>query len=134
MAKQDAGEQQENNQEQLKIVTDNKAHLTVAKSDLTVEIETQLTKKLTQVGIWVVTSVLAVILGSVIGSLYTLNGKINELSGKYSSPDNLIQHIGTRIEKLESENKELTEKLYQKEIEELRNEINKLSKKDNHGN
>jgi hypothetical protein len=133
MVKEVTGNQVIDNQGQIEIVAGRRAHLIVTKDALNVEIETQLTKKLTTVGYWVVTSVLTLVLGSIIGSVYTMNGKLNEISGKYSSPENLIQHIGTRIEKLETENKQLIEELNRKEIEDLREQINKLSKKDNHG-
>lgn len=110
------------------------SHLFIPKKDMNVEIETQLTRKLLQVGVWVVTSVMAIVIGSVITILWTLNGKVNELSGKVTSPDNVILFIGTRLDSLEKENKTLNQKIQQREIEELKEEIEKLTiKKNSHG-
>jgi predicted RNase H-like nuclease (RuvC/YqgF family) len=107
--------------------------LTFSKADLNVEIETQLTRKLVVVGAWVVTSVLAVVLGAIISVLWVMNGQVNELSGKHTSSETAIQHVEKRIEGLEKENKELEEKIHQKELLDYKNEIEKL-KKGNHGN
>lgn len=63
--------------------------------------------------------ILTTIVGAVLVIIWNLNSKVNELNGKYSSPDKLIETIGSRLDKLEKENRDLIEKNYKLEIEKI---------------
>lgn len=71
--------------------------------------------------------ILTTIAGAGVVIIWNLNSKVSELEGKYSSPDKLIETVGSRLDKLELENKQLLEKNYKLEIEKL--ELKNKSKK-----
>lgn len=71
--------------------------------------------------------ILTTIAGAGIVIIWNLNSKVSELEGKYSSPDKLIETVGSRLDKLELENKQLMERNYKLEIEKL--ELKNKSKK-----
>lgn len=100
--------------------------LIFSRSDLNVEIETQLTKTLIKIGAWVVASVLTIALGSIGTVLWNLNGDVKELSGKFSSPESVIHQIGNRADSLEKENKILNENIHKQEIDDLNKQIELL--------
>ena len=96
----------------------------VTKKDLAFEIETQVTKRIVKIAIWIITALVFTIFGYIIGNLWILNGEIRELKGKISSPENIIQHISSRIELLESKNQSLVDSLQKLQFINLQNEIN----------
>jgi hypothetical protein len=96
----------------------------VTKKDLAFEIETQVTKRIVKIASWIITALVFTIFGYIIGNLWILNGEVRELKGKFSSPENIIQHISGRIELLESKNQSLVDSLQKLQFINLQNEIN----------
>ena len=58
-------------------------------------------------------------------AFWTMNSRVSNLEGKYSSPDKTIETISTRLESLEKKNSELIEKNQKLEIENLKLELTK---------
>ena len=54
---------------------------------------------------------------------WTINSRVSNLEGKFSSPDKTIEAISSRLELLEKSNKELIEKNHQLEIDNLKLEL-----------
>lgn len=98
---------------------------------LKVEIETAVTKKIKRIGTLIGTGVLAAVFGAIITSLWSMNGEVNLLKGKYSSPNEILKYSQTRVDILEKENKDLLEKNYKSKLELLQEEIKDLKKKKN---
>lgn len=96
------------------------------KKDIGVEIETQVTKKMTQIATWVISILLASIFGGIITALWNVNGEVRELKGMYSSPDHIIEYSSERIEYLDSVNNIMNQKLHNLELEEKDELIKKL--------
>lgn len=96
----------------------------VTKKDLAFEIETQVTRRIVKIASWIITALAFTIFGYIIGNLWILNGEIRELKGKFSSPENMIQHISSRIEFLESKNQSLVDSLQKLQFVNLQNEVN----------
>lgn len=98
----------------------------VNKQDLNVEIDSQVTKKIKEVTTYIVSLILAVVFGGIVSSLWIVNGEVRELKGKYTSPDNMLEIMNKRLEKIEQENKTLSIKVQQSEINKLKVEISEL--------
>lgn len=101
----------------------------VMKKDVSIEIETQVTKKLTQIALWIIGAIAFTIIGAIVASLWTMNGDVKEIQGKYASPENIIGHISSRIEVLEKQNIALRDSLHKFEIQKLQAEIDTLKSK-----
>jgi cell division protein FtsB len=100
-------------------------NISINPNDLDFKIEFQLTKQLMKIGAGTVVAVLFVVLGWVFGEVYSINGKVNEMSGK-NSPAFVIEEMNKKLDKLEEENNDLREKIHQQEIQKLSDEIQDL--------
>ncbi len=105
--------------------------LQLTKDDISTEIDFKLTKQLLKIGVWVISTVGLLLMGTIGGAVWTMNAKVNELSGKFSSPDKLIETVSNRVQLLEDENKQLKEKIHNIELQKLQNEIELLKKTKN---
>jgi hypothetical protein len=109
-------------------LTDDKDTI-VTRKDLGTEVESQVSKQIIKVATWVITALVFTIFGFIISHLWAINGDLHELKGKYSSPDNIIEHISARVETLEKENKILVDSLQKVEINNLKHQLSLANKK-----
>jgi predicted RNase H-like nuclease (RuvC/YqgF family) len=101
--------------------------ITLSRADVNIEIETQLTRQLNRVAAWVISTVLAIVLGGIITAIWTMNRQVGELSGKYSSPETIINHLSDRLEKMEKENDDMKAKIHEIEIQDLKDKLKKVN-------
>lgn len=82
---------------------------------VTVEIQKQLNRFL----IYLITTILV----GVVFTIWTMNSRVSQLEGKFSSPDQTIETIGNRLQLIEKSNQDLLEKNHKLEMDRLKIEI-----------
>jgi hypothetical protein len=93
------------------------------------DVDSTITKQVLKAVGWVIAALAFTIFGYIISNLWIMNGELKEIKGKYSSPDNIINHISSRMENLEKINQLLNDSLQKQQLLRLQNEINQLKKK-----
>ena len=89
-------------------------------SNLEVRISTQVREQIRQVFIWGASLLLAVVFGGIVSALWSNNSKINEVYGKYSSPNAFIEHLDNQLDNLQKENNSLRDKIHDLENETIK--------------
>lgn len=72
---------------------------------------------------------LTTVAGVVIATIWTMNAKLSELEGKYSSPDKMLEIMGERLNKLEEHNQMLMKQNYALEVQKIKLELTLKNKK-----